>query len=466
MLSKEINTKLAKMLGKKNVVTQQADLVAYGYDATLISLLPLAIVFPNSTEDVVNIVKYLNGINIPFVPRGAGTNLSGGSLANQQSIVICFSRMTKILKIDTDNLIATVEPGVVNYDLQVELEKVGFYYPPDPASYKASTIGGNVAECSGGPRCFKYGVTRDYVFGLEVVLPNGKVIETGGNNFNSEYGYDLTRILVGSEGTLGLVTKVNLRIIPKPFAKRTMLAIFNEVEEASQTVSRIVAAGIIPTTLEMIDNLLINTADEHVGIGLPRDAGALLIIEVDGYDIDLDEQVDLIRDICINSKSRDFKVASNEAEVEKLWLARRIVIGSVGRRRPSYSLQDITVPRSAFSAMVKAILDCAKKYDLLIGILAHAGDGNFHPLVLFDERNEEEVHRVHAAEIDMVRAALDLGGTMSGEHGIGILKKEYLNLEFCPAAIDSFRMIKRGFDPQNKLNQGKIFDLVSATHAH
>lgn len=459
MLTQAMITNLEGIVGKKNVVTAKTELAAYGYDATLMTQIPLGIVFPMSTGEVAQLVSYLNEIGIPYIPRGAGTNLSGGSLPILNSVVICFTRMRSILEIDTQNFLVVVEPGVVNFDLQEALDRLGYYYPPDPASFKASTIGGNVAECSGGPRCFKYGVTRDYILGLEVVLPSGKVIETGGRNFKSDCGYDLTRILIGSEGTLGMVTKVMLRIVPKPFAKSTMLAIYNRVEDASRTVTEIVAAGIIPTTLEMMDNLLINTAEEHVGIGLPLDAGALLLIEVDGYELDLAAQVKLIEQICQKAGVRDFKVARTTAEIDQLWLARRTVIGSVGRRRPSYSLQDVTVPRSAFPQMVDGILACAKKYELPIGILAHAGDGNFHPLVLFDERVADEVRRVHEAEVEMIRIALSLGGTMSGEHGIGLLKKEYLGYEFSDVALEVFRKIKRSFDPQEILNRSKIVDL-------
>ncbi len=462
MLTQVVKDRLSEIVGPKNIITNQGGMAAYGYDATLMSQVPVGIVFPRSTEDVSALVIYANKIGLILVPRGAGTNLSGGSLPLEGSVIVCFSRMNRILEIDPKNFTATVETGLVNFDLQEELEKFGYYYPPDPASYKASTLGGNIAECSGGPRCFKYGVTRDYILGLEVVLPSGKVIEIGGKNFKSEFRYDLTRLFVGSEGTLGFVTRAILRILPKPPAKRTMLAIYNKVEDASRSVAEIVAAGIIPTTLEMMDNLLINTADEHVGLGLPLDAGALLIIEVDGYDVDLDNQVRLIEELCKKSDVRDFKVATSQDEADQLWLARRTVIGSVGRRSPSYSLQDVTVPRSAFPQMVEAILACSKKYDLPIGILAHAGDGNFHPLVLFDERKPDEVARVHKAEVDMVRAALDLGGTMSGEHGIGVLKKEYLGLEFSDLAIDLFRRIKRSFDPHAMLNPGKIVDIVPA----
>ena len=290
-LRKKDIKKLRKIFGDENVISEKTPLVTYGYDATIVEKLPECIVFPTDTKKTVELVNFARTLNIPLIARGAGTNLSGGSLPVENSIVVCFSKMNKIIEIDEKNFVAVVEPGVINYDLQKELDKKGFYFPPDPASLKVSTLGGNVNECAGGPRCFKYGVTRDYILGLEAILPNGKTIETGSKFFNSDYGYDFTRLLIGSEGTLSLITKINLRILPKPFSIKTMLAMFNNVEDASKTVSKIVAAGIIPTTLELMDNMLINTTDEYLHLGLPRDAGAMLLIEVDGHEIDLDTQV-------------------------------------------------------------------------------------------------------------------------------------------------------------------------------
>ncbi|HVJ50770.1 FAD-binding oxidoreductase [Desulfitobacterium sp.] len=459
MLSQTVINRLKEILGEKNVVTDQVGLFAYGYDATLLAGQALGIVFPQTTEQVVEVVKYMNEQNIKLIPRGAGTNLSGGTIPTENSVIVGFGRMTKIHEIDTENFVAVVEPGTVNFDLQLELGKKGFYYPPDPASYKASTMGGNLGECSGGPRCFKYGVTRDYILGLEVVLPNGQVIETGGRDFLSESGYDLTRLIVGSEGTLGFITKIMVRVLPKPVTTRTMLAIYNTIEEASLTVAAIVSAGIVPTTLELMDNLLINTSEDACHAGLPRDAGALLIIEIDGEPEDMDQQVQVIDEITKKAGARDFKVATTAAEVDQLWLARRVAIGSVARVKPSYSLQDITVPRSTFPAAVTEVLKIAKDFNLLIGILAHAGDGNFHPLVIFDQRDEDEVKRVHAAELEICKMALGLGGTITGEHGIGLLKKKYLDLQFKPVEVDAFKKIKDTFDPKNLFNPGKILNI-------
>jgi len=458
MLAKTVVKRLKEIVGEKNVVTDKVGLFSYGYDGTLLAGEALGVVSPQTTEQVVEIVKLMNEQNIKLVPRGAGTNESGGTIPSVNSVVISFTKMTKIHEIDTENFVAVVDPGVINFDLQVELEKKKFYFPPDPSSYKASTIGGNVGECSGGPKCFKYGVTRDYILGLEVVLPNGKVIQTGGRNFQSEPGYDLTRIIVGSEGTLGLVTKVFVRIIPIPRAKKTMLAIYNKIEDASQTVADIVAAGIIPTTLELMDNLLINTTEDFTHAGIPRDAGAVLIIEVDGYPEDMDDQVKTIGDIA-KKTAKEFKVAQSAVEVDQIWTSRRSAFGSVARVRPSYGVNDITVPRSNFPKAIGGVLKVAKDFGVQIGVVAHAGDGNLHPLILFDQRNKEETETVHAAEEALCMMALDLEGTISGEHGIGLVKKKYLDKEFTPVAMEAFKKIKLSFDPTNRFNPGKIIDL-------
>ncbi|MCO1602589.1 FAD-binding oxidoreductase [Desulfosporosinus nitroreducens] len=458
MLSQAVVKRLKEIVGERNVVTDKVGLLTYGYDGTLLSGEALGVVSPQTTEQVVEIVKLMNEHDIKLVPRGAGTNESGGTIPSEKSVVISFTKMTKIHEIDTENFVAVVEPGVINFDLQVELAKKNFYFPPDPSSFKASTIGGNLGECSGGPKCFKYGVTRDYMLGLEVVLPNGKVIQTGGRNFQSEPGYDLTRIIVGSEGILGLVTKVFVRILPIPRAKKTMLALYDKVEDASQTVADIVAAGIIPTTLELMDNLLINTTEDFTHAGLPRDAGAVLIIEVDGYPEDMDGQVKTIGEIA-SKIAKEFKVAQTAVEVDQIWTSRRSAFGSVARVRPSYGVNDITVPRSNFPKAIEGVLKVAKDFGVTIGVVAHAGDGNLHPLILFDQRNKEETETVHAAEQALCMMALDLDGTISGEHGIGLVKKKYLDKEFTPAAMEAFRKIKRSFDPSNRFNPGKIIDL-------
>ncbi|HHX51077.1 MAG TPA: FAD-binding protein, partial [Clostridia bacterium] len=425
MIDSAALSRLKDIVGPEHCHTGKEMLLAHGFDATLPQYLPEVVVYAMTTQQVSDIMKVAHEYGIPVTPRGAATNLSGGSLPAKGGIVLVLSKMNKILEIDTKNLVVSVEPGVVNQDLQDALGGTGYYYPPDPASMKVCTIGGNVAECAGGPRCLKYGVTRDYILGLEVVLPDGQVTWVG-SKFALDKDLDLVRVLVGSEGMLGVITKLWLRIKPLPEAKKTMLGIFNTVEEASQSVSDIIARGIIPTTLEFLDNLLINCAEDFAKMGLPRDAGAVLIIEVDGFTPELDRQVEQIEKVCEGNGARDFQIATSAAEVDQLWTARRVVIGAVARKRPSYSLQDVTVPRSNFPKIAKAIVEISEKSGLAIGILAHAGDGNLHPLVLFDARNEEEVQRVHEAEAEICRTALELGGTISGEHGIGIVKMPYL----------------------------------------
>jgi len=459
MLSQSAIAKLKSICGEKDVITSKIGMYAYGYDGTMLWGVPEGIVMPESTQEVVEIVNFCREQGITLVPRGAGTNESGGSVPVDGCIIINFSRMKKILEVDLENYVAIVEPGVVNWDIQEMLAKYGYYYPPDPASWKASTLGGNLGECSGGPKCFKYGVTRDFIYGLEVVLPSGKVIWVGGKDFSSEPMYDLTRIMVGSEGTLGFITKAALRILPVPAAKKTMLGIFNTPEDGSQAVADIVAAGIIPTTLEMMDNLIINTTEDFVHAGNPRDAGALLILEVDGYPGDLDEQVKTIGEVCKKANAKDFKVATSAAEVDQIWLARRVAFGSVARVKPNYGVNDITVPRSNFPKAIAGIEKVKKEYGVTIGTVAHAGDGNLHPLILFDQRNKEEVEALHEAEMALCKMAIDLEGTVSGEHGIGLLKKPLLLQEFGAQTMDVFKKIKRAFDPQNQFNPGKIIDL-------
>ncbi len=456
MVSSAIIEELRNIVGSKNILSKKDECFDYGYDATLREYAPDAVVFPSSAEEIAEIMKLANKEMIYVISRGAGTNLSGGTLPHKGGIILSLARMNRVLEIDTKNNLAVVEPGLVNNDFQEILAPYGYYYSPDPASMKVCTIGGNVAENAGGPRCLKYGVTRDYIRGLEVVLPSGEIIVTGSKNKLTNDGYDLTKLMLASEGILGVFTKIIVSITPNWEAKKTMLCSYDKIEDASKTVANIVGEGIIPTTLELMDNLLINCAEDHTNVGLPRDAAAILLIEVDGYKEDLPGQVETIRQVCNKNNVREFKVAENAAEVDQLWVARRTVIGAVARKRPSYSLQDVTVPRNQMPAIVNKIVEISAKFDLPIGVLAHAGDGNLHPLVLFDERDEIEVQKVHEAEGEICKAALELGGTLSGEHGIGILKLPYLEWEFSKASIDLMKGIKKLFDPNNILNPGKV----------
>ena len=447
---------LRAIVGPKGLLTEEADLLLYSYDASLPESRPDAVVFPRSTDQVSQVMALANAHDIPVVPRGAGTGLSGGSLPLQGGIALCLNRMNRILSIDTDNLVVEVEPGVINAHLQAALAPMGLFYPPDPASMKVCTLGGNVAENAGGPRCLKYGVTRNYVLGLEVVLADGEVIQTGGLVMKNTTGYDFTHLFVGSEGTLGVITKMILRVMPVPEAKRTMLALFDSLDAASKTVSAIIAAGIIPATLEMLDNMLIRSAEDYVHIGLPTDAAALLLIEVDGAESAVGPQAESIVRICNEIGAREVRMATSAQEVDTLWLARRTIIGAAGRIRPSLLLQDVTVPRSLLPEMVRRVVDISQRHDLPIGVLAHAGDGNLHPLILFDVREEGAMKRVKAAEKEIFAAALELDGTLTGEHGIGVTKLDYLPWQLKPREMEITRQLKALFDPRGILNPGKI----------
>jgi glycolate oxidase len=455
-VNSEVTRYLAGIVGPQGLMTDDDDLFLYAYDASFPEHRPDVVVFPRTVAAVVQTMALASEAGIPVVPRGAGTGLSGGAVPVQGGIALSLAKMNHILKIDANNLVAEVEPGVINAHLQAAAAKHGLFYPPDPASMKACTLGGNVAEDAGGPKCLKYGVTRNYVLGLQAVLPTGEILETGGRVIKNTTGYDLTRLFVGSEGTLGIVTRIILRLMPLPEATRTMLVLFDSLEAASKTVSAIIAAGIIPSALEMMDNLLIRAAEEFTHVGLSTDAAAMLLIEVDGARAALDADVEAIRRICEQEGAREVKVATSTAEVDRLWVARRTVIGAAGRIRPSMVLQDVTVQRSLLPEMVARIVQISAKHDLPIGVLAHAGDGNLHPLILFDARNEDELKRVKHIEHDIFVAAVELDGTLTGEHGIGMTKLEYLDWQLGPPAIRVTKGLKALFDPQNILNPGKI----------
>jgi glycolate oxidase len=455
-LQEHVLQRLVDIVGAENLLTEEDELFLYAYDASFPEHRPQAVVFPTTTEEISQIMALASDESLPVVPRGAGTGLSGGSVPAKGGIALSLTKMNRILNIDAENLVVEVEPGLVNAHLQSALAPYGLFYPPDPASMKVCTLGGNVAEDAGGPKCLKYGVTRNYVLGLEAVLPSGEVLETGGRVIKNTTGYDLTRLFVGSEGTLGIVTKIILRLMPLPEAKRTMLALFDSLEAASKTVSAIIAAGIIPSALEMMDNLLIQAAEDFTHVGLPTDAAAMLLIEVDGADAALDAEVAAIQKVCDQQGAREVRVATSAQEVDKLWLARRTVIGAAGRIRPSLVLQDVTVKRSLLPAMVARVVQISEKADLPIGVLAHAGDGNLHPLILFDARKDGDLKRVQEAEHEIFAAALELDGTLTGEHGIGMTKLEYLDGQLNSTAMKVTRGLKAVFDPQNILNPGKI----------
>jgi glycolate oxidase len=466
MTDKGIVKQIINIVGKENVVEDRETLICYSYDATNIRHLPDLVVFPRTPQQISEILKLANEHRFSVIPRGAGTGFTGGTLPVEGGVVLVLTKMNKILKIDQENLLAIVEPGVVTYDLQQEVEKLGLFYPPDPASLKSSTLGGNVAECAGGPRAVKYGVTKDYVLGLEAVLPTGEIISTGVQTVKSVVGYDLTKLLVGSEGTLGIITKIVLRLIPLPKAKRTMLAIFPTIESAATTVSQMISSRIIPTTLEFMDNATIRCVEDYLHMGLPVQAGALLIIEVDGAPEALDGEIEEIQKICQANQAMEIKVAKDKQEAEDLWKARRAVSSAVVKLNPTKINEDVTVPRSKVAEILRRVEGISKKHNLIIVNFGHAGDGNIHVNVLIDRRKSGEEERAHAAVEEIFAAALDLGGTLSGEHGIGITKAPYLSMELGDMGIEVMKRIKKAFDPNNILNPGKIFPSVATAKAH
>ncbi|MCL5074147.1 MAG: FAD-binding protein [Chloroflexi bacterium] len=457
MINEQLSAALRQIVGRANVLDRAEELLCYSYDATPLTALPDAVVLPSTAQEIAAILQLANKERIPVVPRGAGTCLSGGPVPTSGGIVLLTARLNRILEIDTANLTATVQPGVVTADFHSAVERLGLFYPPDPASLSVSTMGGNVAEGAGGPRCFKYGTTKDWVTGLEVVLPTGEIIRTGGKTVKNVSGYDLTHLFIGSEGTLGVITEIIVRLIPLPEAKQTLLAIFTALDDAAKTVSAIVAAKIVPTTLELMDKVTIERIESYKPTGLPLDADGLLLIEVDGSGNEVTRQAELIEEIVRHCGAREIKVAQTPEESERLWEARRSAFAATARSCPTVIIEDATVPRDKVPEMVRHIRALAAKHHLAVAILAHAGDGNLHPNIMTDQRNKEELERVERFTAEMFQAALELGGTLSGEHGIGLLKSPFLEWEFGPAGTAVMRRIKSVLDPNNILNPGKMF---------
>jgi glycolate oxidase len=393
---------------------------------------------------------------IPVTPRGAGTNLAGESVPIQGGIVLCLTRMDKILSIDVESLTATVQPGVINLDLQREVEKLGMMYPPDPASWAVATMGGTVATNAGGPRTLKYGVTKDYLLGLSVVLANGDVLKTGGRTLKNVTGYNLTNLICGSEGTLGIISEIIVRLIPRPQASRTIRADFMKLENCSDAVSAIMAGGSVPASLELMDQFVVKAVERSFNLSLPTDVEGILLIQLDGTDETLGREIDQIEKSLVANSARNIIVAKDSAESEKLWLARRAAGPAVMRMRPNIITEDVTVPVSNLTAMIRKVNEIGERHRIQIGILAHAGDGNLHPLIVFDKMDADEYKRVQSVCKDLIPEALALGGTLSGEHGIGIAKAPFLKFEMDEVALGVMQGIKNYFDPKGILNPGKF----------
>jgi glycolate oxidase len=455
MLAKSIIQELKDLVGKDRCLTAPEDLMVYSHDAFAEKKADV-VVLPTGTEEVSRILKLANRERIPVTPRGSATGLSGMCTPERGGIVMAMSKMNKILEVSPEDRLAVVEPGVITNDLQIAAEAAGVFYPPDPASQTICQIGGNVATNAGGPRCVKYGVTRDYLLGLEAVLPSGEVIKTGGRPIKNVTGYDVTRLLCGSEGTLAVFTKIIVKLIAKPEARRTLLVAFRSIDDASTTVSRIMAAGIVPRALELMDQHYIQNCEKIYKLGLPMDAAAMLIIEVDGFVETVDRQARIAREFCEAQGAFDIKLAKTEEEAERLWMARKV--GSVALFRVSKMMvaEDATVPISQIPAMVRRIKDIGEKYGMTIYLLAHAGDGNMHPLLTYDPGNKEEVERIENASREIFESSIALGGTLTGEHGIGLAKKPFIPLEISPALMQVWKEIKKSFDPNGIMNPGKF----------
>ena len=452
-------SRLRAIVGSEYVLTSPEDTIPYGFDGTAALKGPAeVVVLPGSAAEISAVVKFAADDGRAVVTRGSGTGLSGGSVPSEGCIVLCLTRLDKILSVDAANLTVRAQCGVITAAIDAAANKHGLFYPPDPGSMKISTIGGNVAENSGGLRGLKYGVTRDYVMGLEVVLPDGRIARFGNACVKDVAGYSMKDLFIGSEGTLGIITEVLLKVLPRPAARRTMLASYDRMEDAAQTVSDIIAAKIIPCTLEFLDRMTIGCVEDYAKIGLPRDCEALLLMETDGHPAAVAEEAEQMLALARARGARDVRVARDDAEALQLASARRSAFSALARVRPTTILEDVTVPRDKLAEMVAFVAEVAKKHNLLVGTFGHMGDGNLHPTFLTDERNTEEMARVHEALEDIVTKTLALGGTITGEHGVGLAKKAWLRRQVGENSHDLMREIKRAWDPRNLLNPGKIFD--------
>jgi glycolate oxidase len=459
MIKESVIAELQKIVGKENVKTEKESLKAYSYDGTTSwQHEPDVVVFPTSTKEISEIMKLANAEKIPVTPRGGGTNVSGGSIPIMGGIVLCTTKMNKILKIDKENLTATVEPGVVLQDLTIRLMKEGLFFPPDPQSFLGATLGGIIAENAGGPACVKYGVTKQYILGVEVVLPTGEIINLGGRTLKNVVGYDLLHIFISSEGTLGVVTKAELKLNPIPPAKKTIMAVYDDVAKAGENVFRVMENGVIPDKIELLDNWVINRIEEMMPMGLPKDADAVLLFEVDGIPEAVEKETEKIVEIAKKYGATDVRVAKDQAEADKYWMARKAGFAAVFGKAKTVFAEDVTVPRGQIPALINKCKELAKQYNVEIVVLGHAGDGNLHPAILTDINNKEHYERALKAMDAIIESAVDFGGVLSGEHGIGLEKQKFLRRQLEPKVIDMMKKVKGLFDPNNIMNPGKIWE--------
>ncbi len=458
MLDKDLIEKLEALAGKENVLSSKVDRVAYSYDATadMPRQMPDVVVLPSNSAMVQELVNFARANKIAIYPRGAGTNLSGGTVPLKKGIVLSFQKMNKIIEVDAANLTAVVEPGVVIGALNAAVAPHGLIYPPDPGTVATATMGGSAAENSGGLRGLKYGVTKNYIMGMEVVLANGEKVRFGGKTVKNVTAYDFSNLFVGSEGTLGIITELTAKLIPAPKYRRTMMGVFKSLADAGNSVAGIIKAQVIPATLEIMDRMTIQTVEDFAKIGLPTDAEALLLIEVDGMSDDLvQKEAEAVMQV-VRDNNGDLKTAASDQERDQLWTARRNALPALASLNNTVVLEDATVPRSKITDMLIACQEIGKKYNLTLGTFGHAGDGNLHPTILCDKYNKEEIERVHKAVDEIFAVALKFGGTLSGEHGIGVAKMKYLGDELGQSGLGLMRSIKESLDPDYLLNPGKM----------
>lgn len=457
-LAPRILKELQTLVGAENVLRDEADLIAYSIDGTWIECRPLAVVLPASADEVSGVLKLANRERIIVAPRGSASGLSGGSLPLGGGIALSMARMNHILDIDQVNQVAVVEPGVITAQLQTAVEKLGLFYPPDPSSLQVSAIGGNVAENAGGARCLKYGVTADYVMGLQVVLPTGEIIRTGGRMVKNVTGYNRRQLFTGAEGTLGVITEITLKLLTLPKYRLTALAVFNHLDDAARAVTGIMSSGLLPARIELMDQLTVQCVEEFLHLGLPTDAEALLLLAFDSnHEQIVTDELTAASDLCTHYGARSIEIAHDQEESDRLWHARRAIAPALTRKRPHRLGEDISVPRSAVPEIICQIRAIAEKYQLPIPVFGHAGDGNLHPNILCNRHDPAEMQRVRAAAGEIFTAAIACGGTLSGEHGIGLLKKEFMEQDLGHETIEAMKKIKMALDPNGILNPGKIF---------
>jgi glycolate oxidase len=456
-----VKQRIKSIVREDNFTDLREDLLCYSYDGTaLLHHLPDAVIFPENEEQISLILKLANEELFNVVPRGSGTGLSGGSIPVENSLVVVMTKWNKILEVDTRNLTVTVQPGVITAELQREVEKKGLFYPPDPGSSNVCTIGGNVANNAGGLRGMKYGVTKNYVLGAEMILPNGEILITGGKNVKDVAGYNLRDFIVGSEGTIGIITKIILKLIPAPTKSITILAYFNKLSDCSHAVSDIIAARITPCMMEFLDNITINCVEDYTNIGLPRSCEALLMVEVDGRGSIVEDDAETIKEILGKNNAVGVKIASSFDEANNLKTARRSAFSALARKRPTTILEDATVPRSELPIMIEKVTQAAREFSVTFGNFGHAGDGNLHPTCLTDERDHKEIENAHKAFDFIMNEAIKLGGTITGEHGTGLAKIQFLEKLAGVPGLEMMKKIKSAIDENNILNPGKIFNIA------